>query len=62
MCKMMEDIKVSSPKEERGKEYPAGKKGNHDVPDVVRKTLGCGQARAAGKLVDGRLRVWGWLE
>lgn len=36
MCKVMEVIKVSGPREGKGKEYPAGKKGKPDVPEVVK--------------------------
>ena len=35
MCKMMEDIEVSGPREEKEKEYPAAKKGKHDVLEVL---------------------------
>ena len=37
---MIEDIKVNSPKEKKGKEYQLGRD-KHDVPEVVRKTLAC---------------------
>ena len=59
---MMEESKVKSPREEKGKVYPTGKKGKHGVPEVVRKTLACGWARGCWEAVDGKLRVWEWLQ
>lgn len=61
MCKMMEESKVKSLREEKGKVYLIGKKGKYGVFEVVRKILVCGWVRGCWEVVDGKLRVWEWL-